>query len=56
MRITAVFLLAGALCPIALAAQTFKPSANPVSDSVRELLARNSKNLIAAAELLPPDK
>lgn len=27
MRITAVFLLAGALCPIALAAQTFKPSA-----------------------------
>jgi hypothetical protein len=56
MRITAVFLLAGALSPIALAAQTFKPSASPMSDSVRQLLARDSKNLIAAAELLPPDK
>ena len=36
--------------------QDFKASANPATDAVRERLARDSKNLIAAAELLPPDK
>ena len=36
--------------------QTFAPSANPVSDAARARLARESKNLIAAAELLPADK
>ena len=36
--------------------QTFTPSANPVSDAARARLARESKNLIAAAELLPADK
>jgi hypothetical protein len=34
----------------------FTPSANPVSDAVRNLLARESKNLIASAELMPADK
>ena len=34
----------------------FAPSANPVSDAARARLARESKNLIAAAELLPADK
>jgi hypothetical protein len=35
---------------------TFAPSGNPVSDSARARLALDSKNLIAAAELLPVDK
>lgn len=34
----------------------FTPSANPVSDAVRTLLARESKNLVASAELMPGDK
>lgn len=34
----------------------FSPSANPVSDAVRTLLARESKNLVASAELMPADK
>jgi uncharacterized damage-inducible protein DinB len=37
-------------------AQTFMSSPNPVSDSVRTLLARDSKNLVASAELMPPEK
>jgi uncharacterized damage-inducible protein DinB len=34
----------------------FTPSANPVSDAVRTLLARESKNLVASAELMPAEK
>jgi len=34
----------------------FAPSANPVSDAAQARLARESKNLVAAAELLPADK
>jgi hypothetical protein len=34
----------------------FTPSANPVSDAVRSLLAREAKNLISSAELMPADK
>lgn len=34
----------------------FTPSTNPVSDAVRTLLARESKNLVASAELMPGDK
>lgn len=59
MRHLAIVVLTAALCPIALAAQTaqtYKAPANPVSDSVRELLARDSKNLVAAAELMPAEK
>jgi uncharacterized damage-inducible protein DinB len=37
-------------------APPFTPSANPVTDAARAQLARESKNLIAAAELLPADK
>jgi hypothetical protein len=40
----------------AQAPPAFTPSANPVSDAVRNLLARESKNLVAAAELMPADK
>jgi hypothetical protein len=45
----------GAVVVVA-AQQEFKPSPNPVSDAVRENLARSSKNLVAAAELMPPEK
>jgi uncharacterized damage-inducible protein DinB len=34
----------------------FTPSANPVSDAVRALLTRESKNLVASAELMPAEK
>jgi hypothetical protein len=34
----------------------FKPSANPVSDAIRDALARGSKKMIAAAELMPAEK
>jgi hypothetical protein len=34
----------------------FTPSTNPVSDAVRTLLARESKNLVASAELMPAEK
>jgi hypothetical protein len=47
------------LCPGRSSGQTpapFTPSANPVSDAVRTLLARESKHLVASAELMPGDK
>jgi uncharacterized damage-inducible protein DinB len=56
MRFILTLALAGALSPTALTAQTFKASDNPVSEAVRDLLARDSKNLTASAELLPADK
>ena len=56
MKFITTCVLAGALWPISLAAQEFKASANPVSDAVRQLLARDSKNLVASAELLPAEK
>ena len=55
MRLMTTMMIA-ALWPISLGAQTFTPSTNPVSDTVREMLARDSKSLIASAELLPADK
>jgi uncharacterized damage-inducible protein DinB len=56
MKFLTTFVFVGALWPMPLAAQEFKTSANPVSDAVRQLVARDSKNLIAAAESLPADK
>ncbi len=56
MRFITTFILAGALCSTTLAAQEFKTSANPVSDAVRRVLARDSKHLVASAELLPAEK
>jgi hypothetical protein len=55
VKLIATFVLSGVLCPIVLAAQTPKTSASPVSDTVRELLARESKALIGSAELMPAD-
>src|SRR5262249_27773980 len=34
----------------------FKPSDNPVSDAIRSQLGRDSKKMIAAAELMPAEK
>ena len=35
---------------------TASPSPNPVSDTLRTLVARFSKNMVGAAELMPADK
>lgn len=58
MNVVTIVALVAALNfhPMALAPQTFKPSANPVSDTVRDLAARASQNLVASAELMPADK
>jgi hypothetical protein len=57
MKLAMALALAFALSSVALAAQQeFKPSANPVSDTVRDMLARSSKNLVASAELMPAEK
>ena len=49
-------LVIGALCAQTLAAQTFTVSTNPVSDTLRDLVARGSKNLVGSAELMPAEK
>ena len=54
VTLTLAFLLTAAATPPQ--PQPFTPSANPVADAARARLARESKNLIAAAELLPSDK
>ena len=56
MRLMMVGALVSALSPIALVAQMSPSSANPVSDTIRQMLASDSKNLIASAELMPADK
>jgi DinB family protein len=56
MKLLATFVVAGLLCPGVLGAQTFKSSPNPVSDAVRAMLARDSKNLVGSADLMPADK
>jgi uncharacterized damage-inducible protein DinB len=44
------------LCATAVVAQESKSSSNPVSDTVRSMIANQSKNLTAAAEAMPADK
>jgi uncharacterized damage-inducible protein DinB len=56
MRFITVLLVAVALFPGAVAGQTFKASTNPVTDTMRDMIARSSKNLVASAELLPAEK
>jgi uncharacterized damage-inducible protein DinB len=51
-----LYLALALLCATAVVAQESKPSSNPVSDTVRSLIARQSKNLTAAAEEMPADK
>jgi DinB superfamily len=48
--------LVSLIFPCLALAQQGGPSSNPVSDTLRQLLARNSKNLTAAAEAMPADK
>jgi hypothetical protein len=45
-----------AILPAPAPAQTSAPSPNPVSDALRQGLARSSKNMIAAAEAMPAEK
>ncbi|PYR92258.1 MAG: hypothetical protein DMF84_14205 [Acidobacteria bacterium] len=56
MKLMTSLVLVVAFYPIPLGAQTFKPSPNPVSDTVRDLAARGSKNLVSSAELMPAEK
>jgi hypothetical protein len=48
-----VFVVIAALAPLAASAQQ---SSNPVSDSVKEMVAQHAKAIIAAAEEMPADK
>lgn len=52
------FVALALLCTTAVVAQEAKSSSNsnPVSDTVRGMIARQSKNLTAAAEAMPADK
>ncbi len=57
--ILTTFVVAAVLSSAPLAAQMGQMAAssdNPVTDTVRQMLARDSKNLIGAAELMPADK
>jgi hypothetical protein len=56
MQRLAVLLLASALAQAPEVPRSFHPSPNPVSDFVREVLERDSKNLVGSAVLLPADK
>jgi hypothetical protein len=44
------------LCASLAASQGFQPSANPVSDFLRTTVAKSSRNLEGAAELMPAEK
>ncbi|HUJ29724.1 MAG TPA: DinB family protein [Candidatus Acidoferrum sp.] len=56
MKQTILAIAAIILSPFALFAQGAPPSKNPVSDAVRSLVERESKNLVAAADEMPADK
>jgi hypothetical protein len=51
-----IALLAATLVSTQAAPPEFKPSVNPVTDTARQLLVQQSKNLIDSAELMPADK
>jgi uncharacterized damage-inducible protein DinB len=55
-----VFPLAGiaqqAAAPQAASQLTAAPSANPVSDTLRQLVTRYTRNMVGAAQAMPPDK
>ncbi|MFY9528104.1 MAG: DinB family protein [Candidatus Acidiferrales bacterium] len=56
-RFIFVALVAAALVlPSARAQQEAKKSTSPVSDTVRDIVARQAKNMVAAVEQMPPDK
>jgi uncharacterized damage-inducible protein DinB len=56
VRLIAILVLATPLVSTQVAPPEFKPSANPVSDTARQMLVQQSKHLIESAELMPADK
>jgi uncharacterized damage-inducible protein DinB len=56
MKVVVLTLAALALLPRATRAQNLEAGKNPVSDAVRSVLERSSKNVVAAAEEMPADK
>jgi hypothetical protein len=44
------------LTTVVLLLQTFQASQNPVADTLRQSVARDSKSLVSSAELMPADK
>ena len=53
---TLILIAVAFLVSTAQAPPAFTPSTNPVTDFVRTVAAKQSKNLIASAELMPADK
>ena len=51
-----ILVLSATLLSTQAAPPEFKPSVNPVTDTARQVLVQQSKNLIDAAELMPADK
>lgn len=56
MKPIALVLAALALMPCSSFGQSSQMGKNPVSDAVRSILERNSKNIVAAADEMPADK
>lgn len=56
MKRLLIFVVIAAFVPLAAQAQGAAASANPVSDSVRQMVAQHAKVIIAAAEEMPADK
>ena len=56
MRKTTLLIITALLLPVAAFAQAAQTSKSPVSDAVRSILERSSKNMIGAAEEMPADK
>jgi uncharacterized damage-inducible protein DinB len=56
MKRLAGILVMALFSAFAVSGQQGGASANPVSDTLRQLLARNAKNLTGAAEAMPADK
>ncbi|MFZ0640284.1 MAG: DinB family protein [Candidatus Acidiferrales bacterium] len=56
MKRLLIFAVIAAFVPLAAQAQDAAASANPVSDSVRQMVAQHAKAIAAAAEEMPADK
>ena len=51
-----VFMVVAACAPLAANAQGAAASSNPVTDSVKQMVAQHAKAIVAAAEEMPADK
>jgi hypothetical protein len=56
MKRLLIFAAIAALVPLAARAQGAQASGNPVSDSVKAMVAQHAKAIIAAADEMPADK